>query len=136
MELVLLEDIRENLPQGFSPYQIYGIYVDNKEVGRLTLREGSDEERYFDGHIGYTIDEEYRGHGYSYEACCLLKKMVDKDHLLITCDPQNIASRKIIEKLNCEYIETKSVPKTLRKFFAKDEKEKMIFCWKIKEEKT
>ena len=50
MELRLLEDVRKNLPQGFSPYQIYGIYVDNHEVGRLTLREGSDKERYFSCH--------------------------------------------------------------------------------------
>ena len=46
--------------------------VDHIEVGRIVLREGSNEERYYDGHIGYTIEKEYRGHHYSKDACLLL----------------------------------------------------------------
>ena len=99
MELKLLEHITTNLPQGYTPYSIISIIVDDQEVGRLTLREGSDQQHYFDGHLGYTIDEDYRGHGYAYQACVLLGKSLDVDHLIITCDPRNIASMKTIEKL-------------------------------------
>lgn len=133
MKLELLEYVRENLPKGFDPYYIYLIIVDGNEVGRITLREGSDEKRYIDGHIGYSIYPEYRGHGYAYEACLLLKRMVDCDHLFITCDPSNYASIKTIEKLGCEYIETKVIPANQRKYFTKDEKEKRIYRWNIKE---
>ena len=31
--------------------------VDSIEVGRLTFREGTMQQHYFDGHIGYHIDE-------------------------------------------------------------------------------
>lgn len=135
MKLILLEEVKENLPQGFEPYSIYSITVNNHEVGRLVLREGNDQQRYYDGHIAYTIDEEYRGHGYAYQACLLLKKIISKEHVLITCDPSNIASKKTIEKLGCQYIETGMIPKKYQKFFHQDEKVKMIYQWNLKEEK-
>ncbi len=131
MELQLLEYVSMNLPKGFDPYSIYLIIVNDIEVGRLTLREGSDEQRYYDGHIGYSIYPEYRGHHYAYQACLLLKDMIDVDHLIITCDPSNIASIKTIEKLGCEYIETKTIPTHLKKLFTHDEKVKQIYKWKI-----
>lgn len=62
MKLELLTYEKENLPCGWKPYYIYLIMVDHIEVGRIVLREGSNEERYYDGHIGYTIEKEYRGH--------------------------------------------------------------------------
>ena len=89
---------------------IYLIMVDHIEVGRIVLREGSNEERYYDGHIGYTIEKEYRGHHYSKDACLLLfDKAKEKGfkQLMITCSPDNIASRKIIESLPFKYLENK-----------------------------
>ena len=61
MKLELIEYVKVNLPAGFLPYSIYSIIIEEKEVGRIILREGSDQECYYDGHIGYHIDEEYRG---------------------------------------------------------------------------
>jgi predicted acetyltransferase len=132
MKLKLLEYINANLPKGFDPYWIYLIIVDDKEVGRIVLREGNDSDRYFDGHIGYHIDKEFRGHNYSYQACLLLKNHIHKDHVIITCDPHNIASKKIIEKLGCEFIERKAIPTHLKKVFTKEEKEKLIYIWRLK----
>ena len=134
MELVILEEVKDHLPKGFDPYTIFLIMVDDNEVGRLVLRSGDESSRYFDGHIGYTIDEEYRGHNYAYQACLLLKEYVTEKSLIITCDPNNIASKKTIEKLGCEYIETKPVPKSLKKYFSKDELEKCIYRWHLDKE--
>lgn len=131
MELVLFLDVQDDLPDGFLPYKIYSIMENNIEVGRLVLREGDDEQRYYDGHIGYTIDEEYRGHSYAYQACLLLKDVCDYDHYIITCDPQNMASKKTIEKLGARFIEIKAIPKHLKKHFNKDEKEKCIYIWEV-----
>jgi len=131
MELKLLEEVRDHLPIGFSPYTIYSMMVDDEEVGRIVLREGSDEERYFDGHIGYSVYEEYQGHHYAYQACLLLQEKIKKEHVIITCDPFNIASKKTIERLGCLYIETAVIPKKLKKFFTPDEKEKCIYKWMI-----
>ena len=130
MRLELMEYVCVNLPVGFSPYYIYSMLVDNVEVGRIVLREGSDVERYYDGHIGYTVFDEFQGHSYSYEGCLLLReKLSNVDHLIITCDPDNMASRRIIEKLGCKYIETVTIPHQLKKWFAEDERVKMIFYW-------
>ena len=120
MKLELLTYEKENLPRGWKPYYIYLIMVDHIEVGRIVLREGSNEERYYDGHIGYTIEKEYRGHHYSKDACLLLfDKAKEKGfkQLMITCSPDNIASRKIIESLPFKYLETKEVPACLKKRF-------------------
>lgn len=130
MRLELLEYVHENLPEGFTPYYIYSIIVNEEEVGRITVRVGSDLEHYYDGHIGYTVFEEYRGHNYAYQGCLLLKTMIEFDHLIMTCDPHNKASQKVIQKLGCQYIETKVIPQYLRKFFNQDEKEKMIYMWR------
>ena len=131
MELELLETVQDHLPKGFVPYSIYCMMVNHQEVGRLVLRHGNDEQCYIEGHIGYTVEPEFRGHGYAYEACMLLKNQIDNDELYMTCDPNNIPSLKTIEKLGCLYIETKAIPSHMRKFFSQDEKEKMIFKWKI-----
>ncbi len=131
MELILLEEVKDHLPQGFDPYSIYSIMIDHLEVGRIVLRSGNDEKRYYDGHVGYTIYEEYRGHHYAYQACLLLKDIIQTDHVILTCDPHNIASLKTIEKLGCEYLETRHIPSQLKKFFTLEEKEKRIYKWHL-----
>ena len=127
---------KENLPCGWKPYYIYLIMVDHIEVGRIVLREGSNEERYYDGHIGYTIEKEYRGHHYSKDACLLLfDKAKEKGfkQLMITCSPDNIASRKIIESLPFKYLETKEVPACLKKDFDQGDYIKRIYCLDLEE---
>lgn len=135
MKLRLDEYIEAPSLPGFTPYSIYIIEVNNQEVGRIVWRLGNDEEHYYDGHIGYHIEEEYRGHYYAYQACLLLKDQIIKDgydHVLLTCDPDNIASRKTIEKLGAIFIERKEIPRTLRKMFSKDERVKNIYRWEMK----
>ena len=86
MKLELLTYEKENLPRGWKPYYIYLIMVDHIEVGRIVLREGSNEERYYDGHIGYTIEKEYRGHHYILPKCKSAKCI----NFIIPPNPNNI----------------------------------------------
>lgn len=74
VKLVKEEYVDKNLPKGWKPYYIYAMIVDDKAVGKIVLREGTKEERYYDGHIGYTVEKEYQGHGYAFQATQLLKK--------------------------------------------------------------
>ena len=60
VKLVKEEYIDKNLPKGWKPYYIYKIIVDDEVVGKITLREGTREERYYDGHIGYTVEKKYQ----------------------------------------------------------------------------
>lgn len=134
MELLLDEFVKEDLQPGFTPYFIYQMIVAGAEVGTLVFRTGSDTEHYYDGHIAYTVEEAYRGHHYAYQGCLLLKEEIRKmgyDHVLITCDPNNVASRKTILKLGGTYMETVPIPKAQRKFFNTKEKIKEIYRWEV-----
>ena len=73
-----------------------GIYV-----GELDLRHFlSDDLRRFGGHIGYSIRPSLRRRGYGKLICRLgieAARARGIGDILITCDDDNIASRKIIE---------------------------------------
>lgn len=83
-------------------YIIYDICVETVEVGRVVFRYGTKEQLRYCGHIGYHIEEKYRGHNYAYQALQLLMKELQKEgyqSVLISCSPDNVASKKTIEKL-------------------------------------
>ena len=73
---------------------------------------------------------------YSKDACLLLfDKAKEKGfkQLMITCSPDNIASRKIIESLPFKYLETKEVPACLKKDFDQGDYIKRIYCLDLEE---
>ena len=121
MKLIKQEYVDKGLPRGWQPYYIYQIVVNNEVVGKVVLREGTLEERYYDGHVGYSVDKQYRGHNYAYQAVMLLK----------TCSPDNLASKKTILKLNAKYLQTVMIPKELRKDFDEDEIEKEVYLLEL-----
>ncbi len=130
MELIKQAYVNKDLPQGWEPYYIFIIQVNNEEVGKIVLREGTIEQRYYDGHIGYSVEPQYRGHNYAYQAVIKLKKIAKRlgfEQLVITCSPDNIASKKTIKKLNAKYLETKTIPPEYQKDFRDDERVKEIY---------
>ena len=130
MELIKQAYVDKDLPQGRKPYYIFIIQVNNEEVGKIVLREGTIEQRYYDGHIGYSVEPQYRGHNYAYQAVIKLKKIAKRlgfEQLVITCSPDNIASKKTIRKLNAKYLETKTIPPEYQKDFRDDERVKEIY---------
>lgn len=130
MELIKQAYVDKDLPQGWEPYYIFIIQVNNEEVGKIVLREGTIEQRYYDGHIGYSVEPQYRGHNYAYQAVIKLKKIAKRlgfEQLVITCSPDNIASKKTIKKLNAKYLETKTIPPEYQKDFRDDERVKEIY---------
>lgn len=96
------------------PFYYYDIFVHDTAVGKISIRIGSNYHSYYNGHIGYEIDKEYRGNNYAYKACKLVLQ-VAKAHgmneLILTCDESNIASYKTIEKLGADLIEIVKPPK-------------------------
>jgi len=58
-------------------------------------------QRYYGGHIGYRIEEIYRGNNYDSKACKIIKNVAiahGMNRLIITCNPENFPSRKTCEK--------------------------------------
>ena len=83
-------------------------------AGGLSLRVGSTAsiELHY-GHVGYHVYPAARGHRYAYRSCRLALPILRAHGLRaawITCDPQNVASRRTIERLGGRYVETVDVP--------------------------
>jgi predicted acetyltransferase len=93
----------ENLPQGWVPASNYWLITgDHTVLGSSSLRHRlTDSLRKYGGHIGYYIRPSQRRKGYGNvileltieKAECLGLKKV-----LVTCDEDNVASARIIEK--------------------------------------
>lgn len=100
----------------------YLAYDGNHLVGMIQLRHSlNDYLLQFGGHIGYSVRPSERRKGYASQMLqlCLGKaRELDLKRVLITCDEDNIGSRRVIEKaggkLENVVIEKDSDKRTLR----------------------
>ncbi len=104
---------------GFGHEQIWRIALHDhrREIGQISYRDGESRCVYYYGHIGYHIDEPWRGNHFAEKACRLITgeiRMSGKTSVVITCDPDNIPSRKTCEHLGCELESTVKVPEDIR----------------------
>ncbi len=86
---------------------------EGEKFGECTLRLGYIRRVYFGGHIGYGIDEAHRGHHYAEEACRILFRLAaahGMDHLYISCEPDNLPSRRTCERLGGDLLEITELP--------------------------
>jgi predicted acetyltransferase len=96
------------------PYYHFNIMdEDQSTVGHINFRVG--ETRHImmcAGHIGYEVLPEYRGNLYSYHACKALTPFIKLhyDQVIMTVDPANLPSIRIIEKLGAKFINEIKVP--------------------------
>lgn len=100
--------------RGLVPYYHFRILVaGNIDVGHINFRVGDTEHvRRCAGHIGYEIAAAFRGNGFARQACQALAPFVRSFYteVTITCDPDNIASRRTIERLGAGYVDEVLVP--------------------------
>ncbi|MHC5061982.1 MAG: GNAT family N-acetyltransferase, partial [Planctomycetota bacterium] len=90
------------LPQGWVPASTYWLICQGRIIGTCNLRhELNDFLREYGGHIGYSIRPSQRGKGYGSQMLTLaLEKALELGikQVLVTCDDNNIASARVIEK--------------------------------------
>ena len=104
IQLKLEKTVEGNVEKDWVP--AYHFAICNKEgtkMGVCDLRIGHNDKLYYGGNIGYRIEEEYRGNHYAGKACLLLFELArihNLEYVIITCNPDNVASRK-----TCEYVE-------------------------------
>lgn len=122
---------------GFGCERIWKITENGnrKEIGRISYRDGESRCVFYYGHIGYHIDEPWRGKHYAFRACELIRDEIwhgGKTSVVITCDPENIPSRKTCERLGCIYEGTVKVPEDIiRKYDIYHTKRRYI--WKLRD---
>jgi predicted acetyltransferase len=101
-------------PRDLVPYYHFRIcLVDDTEVGYINFRVGdTDHIRLFAGHIGFEVKDVFRGRRLARQACLAIAPFVRTfyDVVTITCDPNNHASIRTIEKLGASFIDEVSVP--------------------------
>ena len=99
---------------GLVPYYHFKVLDrTNTVVGHINLRIGDTTHVLMcAGHVGYEIIPEFRGQSYSYFACQALVPVIDVhyEQVIITVEIDNIASRRTIERLGAEFIDTVDVP--------------------------
>ena len=102
IHLVLQRTAEEDAEKGWVPAYHFGICNhDGIAMGVCDLRIGHNEKLYYGGNIGYRVNEKYRGHHYAAKACLLLFELARRhqlEYVIVTCNPENAASRK-----TCEY---------------------------------
>ena len=98
------------------PYYYYSIALKDKNniIGKVSIRIGHNKNSYYNGNLGYEINEEYRGNKYSLVAVKLLLKVAkayNMHYLYLCCNESNLVSAKIIELLGATLVEIVKPPK-------------------------
>lgn len=104
LELVLVETCAAIPEKGWVPeYKFEMRHESGEKVGSLRFRTYLTEQlASYGGHIGYEVEPEYRGASFAARSCRLLFPLAARhgiEELLITCAPDNVASRRTIEKI-------------------------------------
>lgn len=133
---LILEKTTEAVPEkGWAPAYHFAICsVGGAKMGSCQLRVGWNQGLYYSGHIGYAVDEAYRGHHYAGKACLLLFELARRHgmrELIITCSPDNIASAKTCEYAGGELVETVELPWDNPMRLEKGETHKCIYRVKL-----
>lgn len=118
---------------GYVPAYYFEMRVDGNRVGAVSLRVGYSKSLYFTGQIGYAVDAPHRGNGYAGDACRALIPLMLKHGMikvLITNNTDNLASRRVCEKLGAKFIRVAKIPCSHEQF-EDGARYKNIFEWNI-----
>ncbi|KAB3534112.1 GNAT family N-acetyltransferase [Alkaliphilus pronyensis] len=136
IDIVLHKKSSGDILKGWSPEYKFQILLQGTDtvIGYINLRLGDSEKVInYIGHIGYGIDEQYRGSKFAAKACNIIREII-KDHsmkkVIITCNPDNYASRKICETIGATFIEIVDIPET-SDAYSTNETQKCRYEWII-----
>ncbi|MBP3337886.1 MAG: GNAT family N-acetyltransferase [Lachnospiraceae bacterium] len=114
IQLVLEKTVEGNVEKDWVPAYHFAICNnEGRKVGVCDLRIGHNDRLYYGGNIGYGIDEQFRGNHYAGKACLILFELAKKhemEYLIITCNPDNYASRKTCEYAGGQLLEIVELP--------------------------
>lgn len=115
--LQLAEEFPGDPARGYGPAYLFDMKVRGDIAGRISFRGGDAADIVlYRGHIGYTVWPHHRGHRLAARAVRLLLPFAREQgvqELWITCNPDNIASRRTCEIAGAELVEIVDVPPDL-----------------------
>ena len=118
----------DGVPMYRFPVRVDGV---NGPVGNVMLRPQTTWHLvHVRGHIAYGIEPGYRGRGYAGRAVRLLLPLAVRhglDELWITARPDNVASRRVCEKLGAILVGTEPIPPD-DIAYAQGQREKCRYC--------
>ncbi|MGR5192308.1 GNAT family N-acetyltransferase [Vibrio rotiferianus] len=97
----------EGLPEGWTPSSTYFCIEEGRILGSVRVREGSND--YLEnviGHIGYETAPDAQGKGIATTMLNWVKFEVIEDAAIVTCDVNNTASKRVIEKAGGKFLNT------------------------------
>jgi len=134
LELVCVEKRPSEPLRARPPTYYFEIRERGSRVGAISLRVGYSRSMYYTGQIGYAIDPPFRGRGFAGMACRMLAPLM-RSHgmtkVLITNNPENIASRRVCEKLGAKLLRQVKIPRW-HEMYSAGERYKNIFEWDIR----
>jgi tagatose 1,6-diphosphate aldolase len=116
LELVLVQKYPGDPAINYVPaYRFMMTLVgQGNKIGSIEFRVSNTQYLImYGGQLAYAVDPEYRGHRYAAKACKLLMPLARLhgfQTLWITCNPDNIASRRTCELAGAELIEIVDLP--------------------------
>lgn len=135
LELVLVKKIPADKGKGYFPMYEFDMKntVTHEKMWEINLRIGYNENIHYGGHIWYGVDEKFRGHHYAARSVKLLFPLAKKHGLnpiLITCNPENMASRKACEYAGGKLVEILNLPEDNDQY-QKGERQKCIYTFDL-----
>lgn len=127
LKLILVEKVPANEVKQYCPaykFEMRSVQTGEK-MGQIDLRIGENENIFYGGHIGYGVEEKFRGNHYAARSIKLLLSFAKKhglDCVFITCDPENIASCKTCELAGGNLMEVVDLPEQNEQYSKGDRK--------------
>lgn len=135
IDLIINEKAPSNDEKGYVPAYKYRITLHNstETIGYIDIRIGNNENLYYGGHIGYFIEESFRGNSYASKACKIIKQVAishGMDRLIITCNPDNYPSRRTCEKSGLKLKQIVDLPLN-NEMYLEGERQKCQYEWDL-----
>jgi tagatose 1,6-diphosphate aldolase len=93
-------------------------------VGEIDIRLGdTDYLQMYAGQLGYHINPPFRGQRFAARACLLVREVAlqyGMTDVWITCNPENLASRRTCELIGAQFVEEVRVPWATELFWRGD----------------
>ncbi|GAU80591.1 GNAT family N-acetyltransferase [Bosea sp. BIWAKO-01] len=109
----------ETSPWHVAAYR-FDILVGGEPAGTISLRPGASYLlTHLAGQIGFSVEPAYRGRGLAgkaVKALLPLAKACGLTELWLTTTPDNLASRRTLERLGCSFVEQVTIPESYESY--------------------